>query len=98
MAEEGISVIFGSSTTDTLHAGDYIVFAARTASMKPSAIRELLKVANRPGMVSFAGGLPAAELFPIVEIEAVTQQVLREHGRRAMRRTHESGARTLGFR
>jgi hypothetical protein len=34
-------------------------FAKRTASMKPSAIRELLKFGNRPGMISFAGGLPA---------------------------------------
>ncbi|HEY6228096.1 MAG TPA: aminotransferase class I/II-fold pyridoxal phosphate-dependent enzyme, partial [Verrucomicrobiae bacterium] len=52
--------------------------------MKKSAIRELLKFGNRPGMVSFAGGLPAPELFPIAEVEASTQRVLREHGRKAL--------------
>ena len=71
------------------------VFAARTASMKPSAIRELLKVANRPGMVSFAGGLPAAELFPIAEIEEVAKQVLREHGRRALQYGETEGLAAL---
>jgi 2-aminoadipate transaminase len=59
-------------------------FAERSAVMKRSPIRELLKVGNRPGMVSLAGGLPAAELFPIAEIEAATQRVLREHGRKAL--------------
>jgi 2-aminoadipate transaminase len=52
--------------------------------MKRSAIRELLKFGNRPGMISFAGGLPAPELFPIAEVEAATQRVLREHGRKAL--------------
>jgi 2-aminoadipate transaminase len=59
-------------------------FAKRTACMKRSAIRELLKFGNRPGMISFAGGLPAPELFPIAAVEAATQQVLREHGRKAL--------------
>src|SRR5947208_923979 len=59
-------------------------FAARTGCMKRSAIRELLKFGNRPGMISFAGGLPAPELFPIPEIEAATQRVLRENGRKAL--------------
>jgi len=52
--------------------------------MRRSPIRELLKVGNRPGVVSFAGGLPAAELFPVAEVEAATQRVLREHGKRAL--------------
>jgi 2-aminoadipate transaminase len=59
-------------------------FAKRTACMKRSAIRELLKFGNRPGMISFAGGLPAPELFAIAEVEAATQRVLREHGRKAL--------------
>jgi 2-aminoadipate transaminase len=59
-------------------------FAKRTACMKRSAIRELLKFGNRPGMISLAGGLPAPELFPIAEVEAATQRVLREHGRKAL--------------
>src|SRR3954470_10981731 len=59
-------------------------FGNSTACRKRSAIRELLKFGNRPGMISFAGGLPAPELFPIAEVEAATQRVLREHGRKAL--------------
>jgi 2-aminoadipate transaminase len=63
--------------------------------MKRSAIRELLKVGNRPGMISFAGGLPAPELFPIAEIEAATQEVLREHGRKALQYGETEGLAAL---
>ena len=38
--------------------------ACRMADMPPSAVREILKVAERPDILSFAGGLPAPELFP----------------------------------
>lgn len=70
-------------------------FAKRTATMKRSAIRELLKVGNRPGMISFAGGLPAPELFPIDEVEAATQRVLREHGRKALQYGETEGLAAL---
>ncbi len=70
-------------------------FAPRAALMKRSAIRELLKVAGRPGMVSFAGGLPAAELFPVAEIEVVAQRVLREHGRKALQYGETEGLAAL---
>jgi 2-aminoadipate transaminase len=59
-------------------------FAERAAMLRRSPIRELLKVGARPGVVSFAGGLPAAELFPAAEIEEATQRVIREHGKRAL--------------
>ena len=45
-------------------------YAKRTRRMKRSAIRELLKVTRRPEVISFAGGLPAAELFPIPQVKA----------------------------
>jgi len=70
-------------------------FARRTSTMKKSAIRELLKVGNRPGMISFAGGLPAPELFPIAEVEAATQRVLREHGRKALQYGETEGLAAL---
>src|ERR1044071_9307088 len=70
-------------------------FSRRTSTMKKSAIRELLKVGNRPGMISFAGGLPAADLFPIPEIEAATQRVLREHGRKALQYGETEGLAAL---
>lgn len=70
-------------------------FSERSAVMKPSPIRELLKVAGRPGMISFAGGLPAAELFPIAEIEAATHRVLCEHGPRALQYGETEGLAAL---
>ncbi|HUS37381.1 MAG TPA: PLP-dependent aminotransferase family protein [Verrucomicrobiae bacterium] len=70
-------------------------FARRTSTMKKSAIRELLKVGNRPGMISLAGGLPAPELFPIAEVEAATQRVLREHGRKALQYGETEGLAAL---
>ena len=39
-------------------------YAQRTKGIKSSAIRELLKFTQRPEVISFAGGLPAAEVFP----------------------------------
>ncbi len=44
--------------------------AQRTDLMRSSALRELMKVNSRPGIISFAGGLPAAELFPIERIKS----------------------------
>jgi len=40
-------------------------FSATALNAKPSPIRELLKIVNQPGMISFAGGMPAPEVFPI---------------------------------
>ncbi len=59
-------------------------FAHRVQYMRPSAIRELLKVTQNPEVISFAGGLPAAELFPIAEIDAATHKILTEHGTQAL--------------
>jgi 2-aminoadipate transaminase len=52
--------------------------------MKPSALRELLKVTSRPDMISFAGGLPASELFPLDLVADVVQKVLRQVGGRCL--------------
>ncbi|MHB8114538.1 MAG: aminotransferase, partial [Bellilinea sp.] len=43
-------------------------YAQRTQRMKASAIRELLKITENPEIISFAGGLPAPEVFPTEEI------------------------------
>src|SRR5688572_3455676 len=59
-------------------------YAARTGSMTSSAIRELLKCTADPGMVSFAGGLPAPEAFPVTEIAAAAARVLSAHGSHAL--------------
>ena len=50
--------------------------ARRAAAMNPSAIREILKLAERPGMISFAGGLPAPATFPVEAMRAACERVL----------------------
>jgi 2-aminoadipate transaminase len=59
-------------------------YARRAASVSSSAIRELLKVVQTPGLLSLAGGMPPPELFPIQAVQAACQHVLSERGREAM--------------
>jgi 2-aminoadipate transaminase len=49
-------------------------------SMKRSAIREILKHLEKPGMISFAGGLPAPETFPVNDLKEITLEVLEKEG------------------
>lgn len=55
-------------------------YADRTSSIKASEIRELLKLTEEPEIISFAGGLPAPELFPLKKINEVMSQVINEKG------------------
>lgn len=55
-------------------------YAQRTQRMQGSAIRELLKFTENPEVISFAGGLPAPDVFPIKEFKAACVKVLDEHG------------------
>lgn len=48
------------------------------ANLKPSAVREILKVTNEPGMIAFAGGSPDTAAFPCKEVEKITAEILRE--------------------
>ena len=50
--------------------------ARRAAKMNPSVIREILKVTEKPGIISFAGGLPSSKTFPVAEFSAACTQVL----------------------
>ena len=59
-------------------------FAQRTKVVKSSMIRELLKLTQRPEVISFAGGLPAPELFPIKRFEEACKRVLAEKGSSAL--------------
>jgi len=59
-------------------------YAQRTDRISGSAIRELLKLTEVPSIISFAGGLPAPEVFPIQEFTSATAQVLRAEGARAL--------------
>ena len=56
------------------------LLARRTRTMGASAIREILKVVSRPGMVSLAGGIPAPESFPMTSIREITQTVIEKYG------------------
>ena len=58
--------------------------ARRMARMPPSAVREILKVAEQPDVLSFAGGLPAPELFPVEAIARAHAEVLEHDGRAAL--------------
>lgn len=66
-------------------------FAKRMAYIKASEIREILKVTEQEDVISFAGGLPAPELFPIDEINEVNQVVLKEAGTKALQYTTTEG-------
>lgn len=70
-------------------------YARRIAQTKASEIRELLKLTEKPEVVSFAGGLPAPELFPIAEIKAANDAVLDRDGEKALQYTTTEGYRPL---
>ncbi len=53
-------------------------------NMKPSPVRALLNVVNQPGVISFAGGFPNPESFPIAEIKEIMNEVLDEQGAKAL--------------
>ncbi len=54
------------------------LLARRAARMNPSVIREILKVTEKPGIISFAGGLPSSKTFPVAEFEAACAKVLKD--------------------
>jgi 2-aminoadipate transaminase len=63
--------------------------------MKSSIIRELLKFAVQPDIISFAGGMPAPELFPIREFEEACRYILRQEGEIALQYSPTEGYRPL---
>ena len=60
------------------------VLARRTERMKSSIIRELLKYTMQPDMISFAGGMPAPELFPVRDFQEACRWVLEHDAERAL--------------
>lgn len=59
-------------------------YAQRNQRMTRSVIRELLKLTQQPDIISFAGGLPAPEMFPVEQIQEAAYRVLSEHGAQAL--------------
>ena len=70
-------------------------YAHRTKSMGSSVIRELLKLTEQPDIISFAGGLPAPEVFPVKEFQAACNAVLQQHGAQALQYSTTEGHRPL---
>jgi 2-aminoadipate transaminase len=65
--------------------------AGRAEKMNPSVIREILKVTEKPGIISFAGGLPSPKTFPIEPFRAACDKVLREDGQAALQYAASEG-------
>lgn len=72
---------------ETMHP----LFSKRSATMKPSFIREILKSAGQPGIISFAGGLPNAALFPTEQLQASTEKVFKNYGAKALQYSTSEG-------
>ena len=65
--------------------------AARAAKMNPSVIREILKVTEKPGIISLAGGLPSPKTFPVQEFAAACATVLGTDGQAALQYAASEG-------
>ena len=65
--------------------------AKRAEKMNPSVIREILKVTEKPGIISFAGGLPSPLTFPITEFANACAKVLAEDGKAALQYAASEG-------
>ena len=66
-------------------------YALRTESMGSSIIRELLKLTEQADVISFAGGLPAPEVFPVEAFQAASDKVLREMPAKALQYSTTEG-------
>ena len=60
------------------------LYSDRVGKMRKSEIRELLKVAQDPEVISFAGGLPSPKSFPIDDLQSIVHSVLQHHGKDAL--------------
>jgi len=65
--------------------------ARRAAAMNPSAIREILKLTERPGVISFAGGLPSPQTFPVEAMREACARVLRDAPHEALQYASSEG-------
>ena len=65
--------------------------AQRAERLNPSTIREILKITERPGIISLAGGLPSADTFPVAAMQAATTAVLRDNPREALQYAASEG-------
>jgi 2-aminoadipate transaminase len=76
---------------DDLQQATGWTLARRAERMNPSFIREILKVTERPGIISFAGGLPSPQTFPVEAFAQACAKVLRDDGRAALQYAASEG-------
>ena len=69
--------------------------ARRAERMEPSVLREILKVAQGPGIISFAGGLPSTKTFPVSEFASACATVLRDDAAAALQYSASEGFQPL---
>ncbi len=69
--------------------------APHVVKLESSIIREILKISSQPGVISFAGGLPAPELFPMEDLRQAMDEVVRKHGAPAFQYTLSRGVPQL---
>ena len=71
------------------------LYSDRAGKMRKSVIRELLKVAQDPEIISFAGGLPNPKSFPIEELDGIISSVLKDNGKTALQYGTTQGLKSL---
>ena len=71
------------------------LLSERIKTVPESFIRRILKVSNQPDVISFAGGLPNADLFPVKALEAACVKVLRHNGKQALQYANSEGDSSL---
>ena len=71
------------------------LYSRASHAVKASEIRELLKLTEKPNIISFAGGLPNPGTFPTKEIEEATHRVLRDHAKSALQYSTTEGVTPL---
>ena len=65
--------------------------APHVRKLETSIIREILKFSSQPGVLSFAGGLPAPEMFPIEQLKKISEEVLTKYNSTATQYTISRG-------
>lgn len=71
------------------------LFSKRSQNLPSSFIRDILKVTNQEGIISFAGGLPDPSLFPFQELERSTSEVFKIHGNNLLQYSKSEGLLSL---
>lgn len=77
----------------SVNISDFLSKSAK--AMKPSPIRALLNVVNQPGIISFAGGFPNPQTFPIEDLKRIMIEVLEEQGAKALQYGGTDGNKEL---